>query len=303
LTKRLVARGDDVTVLTRGAPSSGERLTFIHWDGKHHGAWTDAVDGADAIVHLSGKRVDCRPTTANVNELITSRVQPVLAVGRAVDAASVRPKVWVQISTLAIFGEGGEEIIDESTQPSGVGPPQMVQVGLAWESAARTATSKMARFVLLRGGIGLGGSGDPATKRLIALARWGLGGKIGSGRQWVSWVSADDFIDVILRAIDQQTMSGLYHVTSPNPVRNAEMMKTYRELVRRRWGLPSSSLITKVGACIIGSDSALALTGRRAVPTRLVAEGYRFRYPHFAQAADLAVTATRNEKSEPGTLT
>lgn len=298
LTKRLVERGDQVTILTRDSPASGRGWESLEWDGATVGIWARVVEGADAIVHLSGKRVDCRPTTRNIAELISSRVQPVRAMGRAVDSAGSRPKVWVQIGSLAIFGEGGEEIIDEATQPSGVGPPQMVQVCLAWESAARAAATNMGRFVLLRGGIGLGGSGDPATRRLVALARWGLGGNIGSGRQWVSWISVDDFIAVILRAIDQESMSGVYHVTSPNPVRNAQMMKTYRELVGRHWGLASPRIVTRIGARIIGSDPALALTGRRAVPTRLVEEGYTFLYPHFAQAAKTAVTAVREEKSD-----
>ena len=293
LRDRLVSRGDSVAVLTRGAPDSGPCWEAVHWDGSTLGDWVDVLDGADAIVHLSGKRVDCRPTKRNLAELISSRVAPVLTVGRAWEEATHPPPVWVQLSSLARYGDAGETLIEESTEPFADGPPQMVRVCREWEAAYATATDQVPRTVLLRGGIGIGGSGDPATDRLIWLVRAGLGGKVGTGRQWVSWVSLDDFMAVLLRAIDDEAMSGVYHVTSPAPIRNEEMMATYRRLVGRRFGLSSPRLITEIGARILGSDPALALTGRRAVPTRLLEEGYEFVIPDFESAAEKAVAGAR----------
>lgn len=289
LARRLVGRGDEVVVLTRNRGQRHDGVAYVHWDGQSLGRWVEEIGRADAIVHLSGKRVDCLPTKSNVGKLISSRVGPVLTVGRALAASDERPATWVQVSSLAIFGEGGEKLIDEHSQPSGVGPPQMVQVCLAWESAVEKATELVDRVVVLRGGIGLGGDDDPATKRLLFLARWGLAGKIGSGQQWVSWVAIEDFINVVVRAIDDESMTGVYHVTSPNPVRNTEMMATYRRLAGRSWGLPSPRLVTRVGALILGSDPALALTGRRVFPTRLLEEGYEFDYPDFGEAAARSV--------------
>jgi uncharacterized protein (TIGR01777 family) len=256
------------------------------------GEWTAVLEGADAVVHLSGKRVDCRPTRRNVTELISSRVDTVRAVGEAIQRCDSPPPVWVQSSSLAIFGEGGDELIDEHTLPSGRGPAQMVQVCLAWEAAFATATAGVSRTVLLRAGIGVGGSGDPATDRLTWLVRHGLGGRAGSGRQWVSWVALDDFLDVMVRAIDDETMAGLYHVTSPNPVTNAEMMATYRALLGRGFGLSAPVPVTFLGALLLGSDPALALTGRRCVPTRLLAEGFEFSLPTFREAAVGALAQT-----------
>lgn len=291
VTEVLVARGDEVVVLTRGSDKARGPVSFVHWDGRTEGPWVDGLGDIHAVVHLSGKRVDCLPTKSNIRKLISSRVEPVLAVGEAVASGKITPEVWVQISSLAIFGEGGEAVIDESTTPSGVGPPQMVQVCLAWESAVGVATATVDRTMILRGGIGLGGTGDPATARLLFLARLGLGGRIASGKQWVSWISLDDFVNVILRSIDDDTMSGVYHATSPNPVRNAEMMSTYRNLAGRKWGIPSPRFVTKIGALALGSDPALALTGRRVVPRRLLEAGYEFEHPDFADAAALAVGA------------
>jgi uncharacterized protein len=195
----------------------------------------------------------------------------------------------VQSSSLAIFGEGGDAVIDESTIPSGIGPSEMVTVCLAWETAFQQASEATTRRVLLRMGIGLGGDGDPATSKLAAIVRLGLGGRVGSGRQWVSWVGLGDLARAMIRAIDDATMAGTYHVTSPHPVTNAEMMATYRRLLGRRIGLPTPVLIARLGAPLLGSSASLALTGRRVVPTRLIDEGFEFEQLDFETTARQAL--------------
>ena len=197
------------------------------------------LDEAHAIVHLTGRRVDARATRRNIDELISSRVQPVRVVGEAIGRCSTPPRVWVQSSSLAVFGDGGDAVLDERSTPTGIGPREMVTVCLAWEGAFHQASAVVERSVLLRMGIGLGGRNDPATAKLAQLVRLGLGGRVGSGRQWVSWVGLDDLLSAMILSIDDDTMTGTYHVTSPNPVTNAEMMSTYRRLLGRRIGLPS----------------------------------------------------------------
>jgi uncharacterized protein len=290
LAERLVARGDEVVVLTRGAPRPHTgRWREVSWDARSIGPWAEELDGADAVVHLNGRRVDTRATRRNIDELISSRVESVRVVGEAVAACAAPAPVWVQSASLAIFGEGGDTIIDEATTPTGIGPREMVTVCLAWESAVRQATAHIERTVLLRSGIGLGGAGDPATAKLVRLVRLGLGGKVGSGRQWVSWVGLDDLVAVMLRAIDRADMRGLYHVTSPNPVTNEEMMAVYRRLVGCRIALPAPVLVTRLGAPLLGSSASLALTGRRCVPTRLLDEGFVFEQTEFEAAARVAL--------------
>lgn len=291
LRDRLVARGDSVVVLTRSIPDAGPHWESVHWDPTTLGDWVSVLDGADAIVHLTGKRVDCLPTKRNLARLISSRVDPVRAVGHAWRQVDEPPPVWVQLSSLARYGDGDETVIDEDTEPFSAGPTQMVQVCIEWEAAFASASHQVPRPVLLRPSISIG-PGDPATQRLLWLARVGLGGRVGSGRQWVSWVSVDDFMAVLLRAIDDDTMTGLYHLTSPNPIRNRDMMAAYRRLVGRRFGLPSPAWLTHIGARLLGSDPALALIGRRAVPARLLEEGYEFLTPDFEDAASRAVTGT-----------
>lgn len=201
------------------------------------------------------------------------------------------PQIWVQSATLAIFGEGGDAVITEQTPISGVGPPQMVQVALAWERAYRRAVTHVDRSVLLRIGVTIGGADDPATERLAQLARLGLGGAVGTGRQWMSWVTLDDVLSVFLRALDDPATEGTYHLTSPSPERNADMMAAVRAVVGRRIGLPAPGWLTRLGAPILGSDPELALTGRRCVPARLIEEGYVFNQTDLRTALRETITA------------
>lgn len=282
LAGRLRDRGDEVVVLTRGRAGQRDGIRYVSWDGRTVGEWASELERADAIVHLAGRRVDVRPTRRNVEELIRSRVEPVVAVGRALEEVAAPPPVWVQVATLAIFGDAGDELLDETSVPSGIGPAQMVTVALAWEHAFRTVVG-CERAVLLRCGVAIGAE-DPATAQLTRLARLGLGGPIGGGRQWLSWIALDDLLGVLERALDDEDMDGLYHVTSPNPVNNRELMAAIRETVGRRRGLPSPAPLTRIGAWSMGSDPELALTGRRAVPARLEREGHRFTHPTIEQA-------------------
>lgn len=289
LTEVLTARGDEVVVLTRGPVPRRDAVVPVPWDARTPGPWVDHLDGADAIVHLTGKRVDCRPTRRNVAELVRSRVVPVRLVGEAVRRVRQPPPVWVQASTLAIYGDTGDEVITDATPVRGIGPPQMVQVALAWEAAFHEASAPVERSVLLRIGVTVGGKGDPATRRLSQLARLGLGGRVGNGRQWLSWVALADVLRGLVRAVDDPTMRGRYHLTSPAPVTNAEVMATFRRLLGRRIGLPSPAWLTRLGAPLLGSDAQLALTGRRAHPTRLLDEGFEFQETDFAGAVRTAL--------------
>lgn len=290
ISHELKARGDEVVVLSRRPTNSHDGIRFVQWDGINLGEWVNELDGADAIVHLTGRRVDVRSTKKNIDELIRSRVNPVRIVGQALRMIENRPKVWVQSSSLAIYGDGGEQIIDEETTPSGIGPREMVTVCLAWEKAFDMATTNIDRKVLLRIGIGLGGHGDPATKKLAQLTKLGLGGKVGNGRQWISWIDLRDLIRIFIKAIDDSTMHGTYLATSPHPITNAEMMKTFRRALGMNFGLPSPSIIAKIGAPLLGSSANLALVGRRCVPTRLIEEGFEFEHDDLDETLKYAIS-------------
>lgn len=291
LRSRLVRLDHQVTVVGRGPAAEHEGWSHVQWDAETIGPWTNVLDGADVIVHLAGKRVDCRPTRSNVDELISSREGTVRLVGDAIRGLDDPPAAWVQLSSLAIFGDSGDAVIDESTPVPATGIRQQVEVCRRWEAAYEQATAGLVRSVLLRPAIGLGGDDDPATRQLARLARFGLGGPVGSGDQWVSWVGAADFFDVLVRTVTDSSMKGLYHLAAPEPVRNHELMAAYREAVGRSFGIPSPAGVVKVGAFLLGSDPSLALTGRRCVPHRLLDEGHRFQVTNIEEAVRLAVDA------------
>lgn len=284
----LAARGDDVVILTRGAAGEDGPVRSVAWDATTLGAWVEELDGADAVVHLTGRRVDVRPTPRNLRELVASRVGPVRLVGAALERVASPPPVWVQVGTVAIHGDAGDRVLDEATPPPTTGPPQMTGVATAWEQAYERATATVERRVLLRAAVAIGPD-DPATGYLARLARCGLGGPVGGGRQWVSWIALEDLRRVVLRVLDDITAEGTYVAASPNPVTNAEMMATLRRVVGRGVGLPAPAVAARLGATALGVDPALALTGRRAVPTRLLAEGFTFEVPTFEEAARRAL--------------
>lgn len=290
LRSRLVADGHRVTVIGRGASEQHAGWETVSWDARTVGTWSASLETADVVVHLAGKRVDCRPTKANIDSLISSREGTVRLVGQAINGLDRPPKAWVQLSSLAIFGDSGEEVVTETTTPPTSGLPQQVEVCQRWEAAYKTATAGVERSVLLRPAIAIGGGGDPVSLQLGRLARVGLGGKIGSGQQWVSWLGSEDFFDLLVRAVVDSEMHGIYHLTSPNPVRNEELMAAYRAAEGMKFGLPSPKLVTTAGAWLLGADPALALTGRRCVPARLLGEGYQFRTTDISEAVSGAVS-------------
>ena len=276
----LGARGDEVVVLTR-SPRTGSPHRQVAWDGTTVGPWASELAGA-AVVNLAGELVDRRPTQGNVELLTRSRVQPTEALAAAAAGLDEPPPVWVQAGTLAIYGDAGDAILDETSTPA-EGPPQMAGVARAWEAAAAGAPG--VRQVVLRTGIVLDRH-TPALDRLAGLARWGLGGRVGTGRQWISWIHVTDFLAVVRRAIDDAGLSGVVHATSPGPVRNAELMAALRRVLHRPPALPTPAALVHVGALLLRTDPALALTGRRCVPARLLRAGFTFAYPELVPALE-----------------
>ncbi|MFI6386059.1 DUF1731 domain-containing protein [Nonomuraea sp. NPDC050540] len=272
LSVDLVARGHDVVVVTR-RPRRGWPFRMVGWDGDLAAEMSGSV-----LINLAGELVDRPPTPANVELLTRSRVEPTRALALA--AAGGPPAVWLQLSTLAIYGEGGESELTEQSPPAD-GPPQMAGVAKAWEAAAEGAPC--GRQVILRTAV-VFDRGTPALDRLTGLVRWGLGGRVGGGRQWVSWLHAADFLAIVRRAAEDPALSGVVHATSPRPVRNAEMMAAFRRVLRRPPAPPTPEPMVRLGSRVLRTDPALALTGRRCVPARLTGMGFRFRHPELEEA-------------------
>lgn len=277
-----------VIVLGRREPKGTlpPHTTYLAWDARTLGDWTRALDGAAALVNLTGRTVDCVKTPDRCDEILRSRVESTRVLGDALAKLNTPPPVWVQMSTAHIYGDPPEAVCDES---SAFGTGLAPEVGRAWEDAFRTSKPTDTRGVVLRTSFVLGRNGG-ALVTLRRLARFGLGGTVGSGRQGISWIHEHDMNRVFVRAIDDTSMHGAYVVTAPNPVSNRVFMRTLRRSIHMPLGLPSFSWMVNIGAPpVLRTDPELALYGRYCVPTRLLAEGFTFEFSDIEPALkDLA---------------
>lgn len=288
LGARLFARGHDVRVITR---RHDPHLPFDQalWDGRTVGDWADTLrsehDAGVALINLAGKLVDVRPSEANVIELQRSRIDSTRALVEASRTLD-RPLVaWLQASTTAIWSDAGEQRVTETTPLPEPGLPQMTGVARPWEESARGAHAD--RLVLLRTSIVLDRHA-PALQILARLTLAGLGGRVGSGRQWFSWVHHEDWQRVAVAALglDPQVSipDGPVIAAAPRPLRNADLMAALRRHLHRPAAPPTPAPLLQVGALGLRSDPALALTGRHCTSTVLEEAGFAFTHPDIDSA-------------------
>ncbi|HEY4301000.1 MAG TPA: TIGR01777 family oxidoreductase [Candidatus Didemnitutus sp.] len=279
LARNLGQRGYEVVILTRH-PGSDPAGCTVFWDGRNPGPWMAEIEGARAVVNLTGRSVNCAPTAANRAEIMSSRVDSVRVLAAAIAAASRPPPVWLQSSSLAIYGNPGDVVCDENAPPA---DDFSAQVCRQWEAALPAGP---ARPVILRISLVLAPAGG-ALGPLARLVRRFLGGSVGPGRQYVSWLHEDDMNAVFVDAIERDDFAGAYNICTPNPVPNAELMRELRRVLRRPWSPPAPTWAVRIAArWFMRTDPELALTGRRCAPARLMTRGFQFRFPELRPALD-----------------
>jgi uncharacterized protein (TIGR01777 family) len=269
-----LAAGGEVDVLTR-TPDANILGRPVAWDGATVGDWARILEGAAAVVNLTGKSVNCRYSRANRIAILESRVRSVEALAAALNACANPPPVLVQAASLAIYGNPGDAICDESALP---GSGFSVDVCRRWEEAFYRCEVPSTRKVLHRIGFVLGAGGG-ALEPLARLARLGLGGPAGSGRQYISWLHITDLNRILRWSIDSEDAVGTYNASGPAPVTNVEFMATLRRVLGRPWSPPVPASVVRIGAWCMRTEPELILSGRRCVPRRLVDEGFTFQYP------------------------
>ena len=269
----LGGRGHDVVVLTRRVnPALGVRQ--VRWDGRTLGDWAAELDGVNtAVINLAGKLVDCRPTPGNIAELRDSRVLATRALVEASRQLKTPLAHWIQASTTAIWSDAGETRCDETT-PLPTGLPQMTGVAEPWEQAFEGANTH--HGVILRTAVVLDPD-SPALTRLIGLTKYGLGGRVGTGRQWFSWIHLSDWLGIVRACLGLTPgvtiPSGVLVAAADHPVRNRDLMATLRRQLHRPAAPPTPAALVKLGAVVLRTDPALGLTGRHA--TSKVLQGHR----------------------------
>lgn len=288
LATHLAGQGRSVVILSRSTPPAGP-WQHVKWDARTLGPWTSVLEGASGLVNLVGRTVDCIKTPDHCDEILRSRVEATRVLGEAMHKVKTPPPVWVQMSTAHIYGDPPEVMCDEDA-PFGYGLAPTV--GRAWEEAFATAALPSQRTVILRTSFVIGrrnSGGGGALATLSMLARFGLGGTVGHGRQGMSWIHALDMNRLFERALTDASMRGPYIATAPNPVSNREFMRALRKAVGMPIGLPAAAFMVRIGApLLMRTDPELALYGRYLASRRLREEGFNFRFPTLPEAlADL----------------
>lgn len=286
LRKHFVEKGHDVVNLTRSPERDGGDGPSVAWDGATMGAWTTELDGAQVLINLSGKSVDCRYNEANKAAIYASRLESTEILGKAIADCEKPPSLWLNAASATIYRHAEDRPMDEATGELGEG--FSVDVCQRWERTFFDAPiPDTVRRVALRTAIVLGRDGG-ALVPLRMLTRLGLGGKQGNGRQYFSWLHEADFIGIVEHAIAHEELSGVINVSAPNPVPNAAFMAALRRACGMPLGLPTPAWLLEIGAVLIRTETELILKSRWVVPKRLLDSGYGFRFPDVEEAmADL----------------
>ncbi|MBC7968485.1 MAG: DUF1731 domain-containing protein [Fuerstia sp.] len=285
LARHLTDAGRSVIIISRNRPKNCGMCQHVAWDARSVGDWRHALNGAAGLVNLVGRSVDCIKTPDHRDEILRSRVESVNVLGAAMRSIESPPPVWVQMSTAHIYGDPPEaECNEESAFGYGLAP----DVARAWEAAFQCSVLPSQRGVILRTSFVVGrnrGSGGGALSRLLTLVKLGLGGTVGSGKQGMSWIHEADMNRLFERALTNDTMTGAYIASSPNPVCQQEFMRTLRRAVRMPIGLPAFTWMVRIGApLLMRTDPELALYGRYVISKRLKQEGFQFSFPNLAEA-------------------
>ena len=276
----LVSKNSEVVVLTRGKSDHHGSIRKAHWDGKTVGEWTQFVNGALGLVNLTGRSINTRHTPEHRREIVDSRVDSVRILGEAIRRCAQPPKVFVQLAGVGIYGDKGERICDETTAP---GDDFVSEVCTKWETAFDSIDAPKTRKVLLRLGVVLGPNGG-FLHILSRLTRWFLGGQIGNGCQYISWIHTADLLQMILQALNQEQLAGVFNATAPDPVTNAELMRELRRALHRPWSPPVPEFAARLGSWLMGTEASLALVSQRCVPKRFLEKDFEFEFPNLRKA-------------------
>jgi len=283
--------GHRVTVLSRN-PKLCQWLT-IKWDGKTLGKWTKELEGADVVINLAGLSVNCRYNQKNRDLIMNSRIDSTRVIGKAIQQCHNPPKTWLQACTATIYKDSYEKPNDEFTGIIGRGEPGVpdtwnfsIDVATSWERTMDEAKVPHTRKVKLRSSIILNPDRGSIFDTLLRLVRFGLGGKTGSGDQFVSWIHYEDFIKCIYWIIDNDDISDFINVCSPNPLSNKDFMEALRSVWGIRIGLPASKLMIEIGTFFLRTESELVLKSRYVIPKILSNRGFKFQYPTWPEAAE-----------------
>jgi uncharacterized protein (TIGR01777 family) len=289
LARRFHRDGHEVLILSRKPQPAPWRV--VAWDAKTIGPWTAELENADAVINLAGQSVNCRYHATNRRRILASRIDSTRVLGEAIAGARHPPRVWLQAGTATIYAHRFDAANDEETGVLGgaeANAPSTwtfsIGSAIGWERAVNEAYVPHTRKVILRSAMTMSPDHGGVFDVLLRLVRFGLGGRTGDGRQFVSWIHEEDFIGVVYRLIENDALSGPVNVAAPNPLPNDEFMRTLREEWGKKWGMPAMHWMLEIGAFFLRTETELILKSRRVVPRRLLDAGFDFQFPSWREA-------------------
>ncbi len=290
LNEKLVAGNNDVVVLTRTPRTTEQSIRQVVWDGRTLGDWSREVDGARALINLAGRSVNCRYNYHNKQEILESRVDSTRVLGEVISRCDNPPSVWLNARTATIYKHTFDRPMDEATGVIGATPVAKdefsIEVATAWERTLNEAKTPATRKVALRTAMVLAPGKGGVFREFRRLARFGLGGSIAGGNQFMSWVHGDDFCRAVEWLIERDDLTGPVNVAAPNPVTEREMMRIIRKECGAPFGLglPATRRMLEVAAFLHRTEAELIIKSRRVVPGRLLASGFQFHFPNMQDA-------------------
>jgi uncharacterized protein (TIGR01777 family) len=281
-------RGWTAVVLSRGDSVPVNGVRSVKWDGQSLGDWAGELEQAAAVVNLAGRSVNCRYHRRNREKILRSRVASTRILGEAIARCASPPPVWLNSSTATIYKHSLDRAMDEATGQIAANPEAKdafsIDVATAWERSLDQALTPRTRKIAMRTAMVLASGKGGVFDVLHRLVRLRLGGAMGSGRQFVSWIHGEDFCRAVEWLIAHDEVGGVVNLAAPNPISNRDMMRVLRRLCGAGLGLPATRWMLEVGAVFLRTETELVIKSRRVVPGCLVAAGFQFQFPDIESA-------------------
>lgn len=275
----------EVTILSRKQHAPKHNIDFVQWDGKTLGSWATVIDGADVVVNMAGRTVNCRYNKTNKQQILDSRIDSTRVLGQAIAQAAQPPELWINSSSATIYQDTRGTAAANDEHEGKIGTDFSMNVCKAWEKEFMTAKlPQSVRKIALRTAIVIGKEKGGAMEYLINLTKYWLGGTQGNGQQFISWVHLNDFSRIVDFLIQKKAVSGIINVAAPNPVTNQVFMAKLRKVLGRSWGMPTPKFLLEIGAIFLQTQTELVLKSRKVISKRLEEEGFEFDFPTIEEA-------------------
>jgi uncharacterized protein (TIGR01777 family) len=274
---------EDIVILSRGKTAQKEGYRIVHWDAETSGEWAEELNGAEALINLTGKSIQCRFTEENKRILWDSRINSTSVLGEAISKSTRPPEVWINASGASIYPETFDIGCTEEVKETGTG--FLAELSIAWEEAMHMHACPNTRKVIARITPVLDDK-EGFLPPLKQLSKLGLGGQAGNGKQVISWIHHQDIARAFAMLIERKELAGVFNLGSPDPRSNKEFMRALRKTVGVGIGLPAPGFAIKMSSALIGIDASLILDSSFVLPARLQEAGFTFDFANLESALE-----------------